>query len=102
MPAPSPAPPTTIEDAPIDVLERALAMMIEDEQFSTASLFASHHPVLYPRLAFHLQNRRQQARAPSDLDGRAVDEQQQIRQLEERLAGIRHEVACHAIGAPYR
>ena len=102
MPAPSPAPPTTIEDAPLEVLQCALDLMLEDGQLSTAKLLATIHPILYPRLAFHMQNRRLQARAPSELGGRAVDEQQQIRRLEERLAAIRREVACHAIGAPYR
>ena len=106
----------------MDVLECALDLMIEEEQFSTALAFLRHHPQLlghlrhldvnsplidfpefrrlYPKLAFHLQARRARARALASLDGRSVDEQ--VQQLEERLAQIRWEVASHAIGAPYR
>ena len=122
MPAPSPALSVTIDDAPLEVLECALDLMIEEEQFSTALAFLRHHPEvlghlrhldvnsplidfpdfrrLYPRLAFHLQNRRRRARALSDLDGRSVDEQ--VKALEERLAQIRREVEAHAIGAPFQ
>ena len=107
----------------MDVLECALAMMIEDEQHECAVLFLQRHPTLlgyvrtctdpasaftdypplkarFPRLVFHLQARRARARALSNLDGQAMDEQ--VKALEERLAQIRREVACHAIGAPYR
>ena len=84
MPAPSPARSTTIDDAPLDVLECALAMMIEDEQHEFALLFLERHPTLlgyvrsctdpasaftdypplkarFPRLVFHLQARRARA-----------------------------------------
>ena len=80
----------------MDVLECALDLMIEEEQFSTALAFLRHHPQLlghlrhldvnsplidfpefrrlYPKLAFHLQARRARARALASLDGRSVDE----------------------------
>ena len=123
MPALPPAPPPSIVDAPVDVLECALSMMIEEESNDCAlrfllknhallgyvrtcvdpeSAFVNYPPfkARFPKLAFHLQARRARARALASLGGSAME--QQIRQLEERLAQIRREVACHAIGAPYR
>ena len=123
MPTPSPAPHASIDDAPVDVLECALSMMIVDEEHECALLLLQrNYPLLayvrtcvdpestfvdyppfkarFPKLAFHLQARRARARALASLGGSAME--QQIRQLEERLAQIRREVACHAIGAPYR
>ena len=66
------------------------------------SAFVDYPPfkARFPKLAFHLQARRARARALASLDGRSME--QQVQQLEQRLAAIRREVACHAIGAPYR
>ena len=123
MPALTPTPPASIDDAPIDLLETALSMMIADEQHECAFLLLLKKPALlgyvrtcvdpestfvdyppfkarFPKLAFHLQARRARARALASLDGRSME--QQVQQLEQRLAAIRREVACHAIGAPYR
>ena len=118
----TPAPPASIDDAPMEIVQLALDLTLEDGQFSTALAMLSHRPQLlghlrhldvnsplidfpefrrlYPKLAFHLDARRARARALASLDGQ--DMEQKIQQLEERLAQIRHQVACHAIGAPYR
>ena len=122
MPALTPAPPASIQDAPLEIVQLALDLTLEDGQFSTALAMLSHRPQLlghlrhldvnsplidfpefrrlYPKLAFHLDARRARARALASLGGQDMDEQ--IKALEERLAQIRHQVACHAIGGPYR
>ena len=120
MPGLTPTPPTTIDDAPLDVLERALDLMIVDEELSSALALLRHRPQLlghlrhldvnsplidfpefrrlYPKLAFHLDARRARARALASLGEQDMDKQ--IQQLEERLAQIRREAEAHAIGSP--
>ena len=122
MPALTPAPPASIDDAPIDLLETALSMMIADEQHECAFLLLLKKPALlgyvrtcvdpestfvdypplkarFPKQAFHLQNRRARARALASLGGQDMDER--IKALEERLAAIRHDVEQRAIGSPF-
>ena len=66
-----------------------------------ARLFVEEYPVLKlrPLASSRLE-------APANLDGRALPvettDDRMVQQLEQRLAQIRHEVACHAIGASYR
>lgn len=120
MPTLTPAPPPSIGDAPLEIVQLALDLTLEDGQFSTALAMLSHRPQLlghlrhldvnsplidfpefrrlYPKLAFHLDARRARARALASLDGRSMDEQ--VKALEERLAVIRREVEAHAIGSP--
>ena len=101
MPAPSPALSASIDNAPIDVLKCALAMMLKDGNYEAASLFVEEYPAL--KLARPLASSRLEA--PANLDGRALPvettDDRMVRQLEQRLAQIRHDVACHAIGAPF-
>ena len=115
--------PTDVDPSPpMDVLVSALDLMVQEHQFETIVFFVAHHPVLlsrlreldvsspfidydglrqaFPQLHRHLLARRARARALASLGGQ--DMEQQIQQLEERLAQIRHQVACHAIGGPYR
>ena len=76
-------------------------MMIEDGNYEAASLFVEEYPVLKlrPLVSSRLK-------PPANLDSRALlveaADDRIVRQLNERLAAIRREVACHAIGAPYR
>ena len=113
--------PTGVDPSPpVDVLVSALDLMLAEQQFETIVFFVAHHPVLlsrlreldvsspfidydglrqaFPQLHRHLLARRARARALDSLDGRSME--QQIQQLEERLADIRREVGAHAIGSP--
>lgn len=113
-----------------ELLTSVLDDLIRDEQHDGALLLMSQHPLLlghlrnhadlnasfidfpdfrhrYPRLAFHLQNRRERARALGMLDmanSAPADtlEERGARLVEERLRQIRDEVAGRAVGSPFR
>lgn len=113
-----------------DLLTSVLDDLIRDEQHDGALLLMSQHPLLlghlrnhadlkasfidnsdfrrcYPRLAFHLQNRRERARSLGMLEmanSAPADtlEERGARLVEERLRQIRQESQSHAIGAPFR
>ena len=113
-----------------ELLTGVLDDLIRDEQHDGALMLLSQHPLLlghlrnhadlnasfldhpdfrrcYPRLVFHLQNRRERARALGMLDmsnSAPADtlEERGARLVEERLRQIRQEAQSHAIGACLR
>lgn len=115
---------------PEDVLTYTLDALIENDEHDGALLWLNTHPLLlghlrnhadlnasfidfpdfrhrYPRLVFHLQNRRERARALGMLEvanSAPADtlEERGARLVEERLRQIRQESQSHAIGAPFR